>query len=159
MLRYYSWVSWGNHPYSPKLKLIEWIGAGESGKSTILKQMRLIYTDGFGIPERKEVRQVIFSNMVVAFKIIGEEMRDLGMEYGMDTSLVCHWDWMGPELAAKGVLEIRSNHREPGRYRSWGKFPCRVSRSYESALARPFGTTHHESRQRIRVARQYFIVY
>lgn len=43
--------------------------------------MRLIYTDGFPVHERKEVRQVIFSNMVVAFKIIAEEMRDLGMDY------------------------------------------------------------------------------
>ena len=56
-------------------------GAGESGKSTILKQMRLIYTEGFTHHERKEVRQVIFSNMVVAFKIIAEEMRDLGLQY------------------------------------------------------------------------------
>ena len=43
--------------------------------------MRLIYTDGFAEHERKEVRQVIFSNMVVAFKIIAEEMRDLGLQY------------------------------------------------------------------------------
>ena len=50
--------------------------------------MRLIYTDGFGSHERKEVRQVIFSNMVVAFKIIGEEMRDLGLDYEFGDSLV-----------------------------------------------------------------------
>ena len=50
--------------------------------------MRLIYTDGFGVHERKEVRQVIFSNMVVAFKIIGEEMRDLGLDYAYGASLV-----------------------------------------------------------------------
>lgn len=56
-------------------------GAGESGKSTILKQMRLIYTNGFGEQERKEIRQVIFSNMVVAFKIIREEMIDMGLKY------------------------------------------------------------------------------
>ena len=43
--------------------------------------MRLIHTDGFPLHERKEVRQVIFSNMVVAFKIIAEEMRDLGLTY------------------------------------------------------------------------------
>ncbi len=57
------------------------IGAGESGKSTILKQMRIIYSEGFHMDERKEIRQVIFSNMIVAFKIIAEEMRELGMEY------------------------------------------------------------------------------
>ena len=64
------------------------VGAGESGKSTILKQMRLIYTEGFGMHERKEVRQVIFANMIVAFKIIGEEMRDLGMDYKLKDSQV-----------------------------------------------------------------------
>ena len=57
------------------------LGAGESGKSTILKQMRIIYAEGFHLEERKEVRQVIFSNMIVAFKIIAEEMRELGVDY------------------------------------------------------------------------------
>ena len=57
------------------------LGAGESGKSTILKQMRIIYSEGFHMDERKEIRQVIFSNMIVAFKIIAEEMREIGMDY------------------------------------------------------------------------------
>lgn len=43
--------------------------------------MRLIYAEGFHLEERKEIRQVIFSNMIVAFKIIAEEMRELGVEY------------------------------------------------------------------------------
>lgn len=50
--------------------------------------MRLIHTDGFPVHERKEVRQVIFSNMVVAFKIIVEEMRDLGLKYQNEESEV-----------------------------------------------------------------------
>ncbi|KAL9098294.1 MAG: hypothetical protein Q9163_006023 [Psora crenata] len=62
------------------------LGAGESGKSTILKQMRIIYSEGFRMEERKEVRQVIFSNMIVAFKIIAEEMRELGLEYQNEKS-------------------------------------------------------------------------
>ena len=65
------------------------LGAGESGKSTILKQMRIIYSEGFRLDERKEVRQVIFSNMIVAFKIIAEEMRELGLEYEIVDSHVC----------------------------------------------------------------------
>lgn len=65
------------------------LGAGESGKSTILKQMRIIYSEGFRLDERKEVRQVIFSNMIVAFKIIAEEMRELGLEYEIVNSHVC----------------------------------------------------------------------
>lgn len=65
-------------------------GAGESGKSTILKQMRIIYSEGFHLDERKEIRQVIFSNMIVAFKIIAEEMRDLGERYNNPESEVNH---------------------------------------------------------------------
>lgn len=64
------------------------LGAGESGKSTILKQMRIIYSEGFRLDERKEVRQVIFSNMIVAFKIIAEEMRELGLDYENEGSPV-----------------------------------------------------------------------
>ena len=68
--------------------ILQFAGAGESGKSTILKQMRIIYSEGFHLDERKEVRQVIFSNMIVAFKIIAEEMRDLGINYQNEDSYV-----------------------------------------------------------------------
>jgi hypothetical protein len=50
--------------------------------------MRLIYTKGFEDHERKEVRQVIFSNLVVAFKIICEEMRELGLKFRVEESSV-----------------------------------------------------------------------
>ena len=75
--------------YSCSLLILLFAGAGESGKSTILKQMRIIYSEGFHLDERKEVRQVIFSNMIVAFKIIAEEMRDLGINYQNEASHVC----------------------------------------------------------------------
>lgn len=50
--------------------------------------MRIIYAEGFRPEERREVRQVIFSNMIVAFKIIAEEMRELGVEYENQQSQV-----------------------------------------------------------------------
>jgi len=75
------------------------IGAGESGKSTILKQMRIIYSEGFHLEERKEIRQVIFSNMIVAFKIVAEEMREFNQEYQYPESEVMHCDG--------GILESR----------------------------------------------------
>ena len=81
------------------------LGAGESGKSTILKQMRLIHTDGFPVHERKEVRQVIFSNMVVAFRIIAEEMRDLGMNYENEETYVILPDYTLQKIA-NAVTEI-----------------------------------------------------
>ncbi|EER43756.1 small G-protein GPA2 [Histoplasma capsulatum H143] len=40
------------------------LGAGESGKSTIIKQMRIIHSGGFPEDERRQNRAVIYSNMV-----------------------------------------------------------------------------------------------
>jgi guanine nucleotide-binding protein subunit alpha len=45
-------------------------GAGESGKSTVLKQMRVIHAGGFTETERKQWRVVIFNNLINAFQII-----------------------------------------------------------------------------------------
>lgn len=57
------------------------IGAGESGKSTILKQMKLIYAQGFNKNERLDFKPVIFSNIVQSFKTISEAMAEMGYEY------------------------------------------------------------------------------
>ncbi|KAI5302946.1 hypothetical protein KEM56_000191 [Ascosphaera pollenicola] len=51
------------------------LGAGESGKSTIIKQMRIIHAGGFPHDERQQARAVIYSNLVVAFKVILDIMR------------------------------------------------------------------------------------
>lgn len=57
------------------------IGAGESGKSTILKQMKLIYAQGFNKSERLDFKPIIFSNIVQSFKTIAEAMSEMGYEY------------------------------------------------------------------------------
>ncbi|KAJ5267334.1 guanine nucleotide binding protein alpha subunit [Penicillium angulare] len=46
------------------------LGAGESGKSTIIKQMRILYSGGFSEDERCQTRVVIYSSIVIAFKIV-----------------------------------------------------------------------------------------
>ncbi|KAG1090365.1 hypothetical protein G6F42_019715 [Rhizopus arrhizus] len=38
------------------------LGAGESGKSTILKQMKLIHDGGFTPEEKETYKEIIFSN-------------------------------------------------------------------------------------------------
>ncbi|KAF9897318.1 guanine nucleotide-binding protein subunit alpha, partial [Lobosporangium transversale] len=40
------------------------LGAGESGKSTILKQMKLIHDGGYSKEEREAFREIIFINTV-----------------------------------------------------------------------------------------------
>ncbi|KAL1960451.1 hypothetical protein VTO42DRAFT_7750 [Malbranchea cinnamomea] len=67
--------------YQDRTVKILLLGAGESGKSTIIKQMRIIHSGGFPLDERRQNRAVIYSNMVVAFKILLEIMRAEKIEY------------------------------------------------------------------------------
>jgi hypothetical protein len=60
------------------------VGAGESGKSTVLKQMRLIYSQGFSKTEKEEWRTIIFNNLLGAFKIILDAMDELDIELDVE---------------------------------------------------------------------------
>ncbi|KAI8372209.1 guanosine nucleotide binding protein alpha subunit [Blakeslea trispora] len=48
------------------------LGAGESGKSTILKQMKLIHTSGFDRSERESYRIIVFSNVMLEMQLMLE---------------------------------------------------------------------------------------
>ncbi|KAF9117041.1 hypothetical protein BGX27_005591 [Mortierella sp. AM989] len=50
------------------------LGAGEAGKTTILKQMKLMHASGFSSPEREAFRGFVFSNMVGAMQAILQAM-------------------------------------------------------------------------------------
>jgi hypothetical protein len=56
-------------------------GAGESGKSTVLKQMKLIYSQGFSKNEKLEWKPVIFNNIVQSFKVIAEAMGEHDLHF------------------------------------------------------------------------------
>jgi len=74
---------------SSKLIAITSIGAGESGKSTILKQMRLIYTkDGFSKNEKEEWRVIIFNNILEGLRKIIEAMQDFSIDFEYENTSV-----------------------------------------------------------------------
>ncbi|KAJ1910876.1 guanine nucleotide-binding protein subunit alpha [Tieghemiomyces parasiticus] len=50
------------------------LGAGESGKSTILKQMKLIHDGGYSRDERESFRAIICSNVTQSMRAIVEAM-------------------------------------------------------------------------------------
>ncbi|KAI7898060.1 G protein alpha subunit [Cokeromyces recurvatus] len=58
------------------------LGAGESGKSTILKQMKLIHDGGFSKDEREAYKEIIFSNAIQSIHVLLESMQDLGISLG-----------------------------------------------------------------------------
>ncbi|KAG0173803.1 guanine nucleotide-binding protein subunit alpha [Apophysomyces sp. BC1034] len=53
------------------------LGAGESGKSTILKQMKLIHDGGYSRDEREAFKEIIFSNTVQSMRVILEAMESM----------------------------------------------------------------------------------
>ena len=61
--------------------LRRYTGAGESGKSTIIKQMRIIHSRGFPEEERHQTRAVIYSNIVVAFKVLLDLMNAENIDF------------------------------------------------------------------------------
>jgi guanine nucleotide-binding protein subunit alpha len=58
------------------------IGAGESGKSTILKQMKLIHDGGFTSEEREAYKDIIVSNSIQSIHVILEAMETLDIPLG-----------------------------------------------------------------------------
>ncbi|MFH4982276.1 hypothetical protein AB6A40_008985 [Gnathostoma spinigerum] len=58
------------------------LGAGESGKSTILKQMRILHKDGFSKQDFEMIRPVVHSNSIHSMLAILRAMFHLQIEYG-----------------------------------------------------------------------------
>jgi len=73
--------SWFNCTRTGVANILGFKGPGESGKSTILKQMKLIYAAGFSKTEREEYRRLIFSNIFDAFKSMFEAMDRFGLQF------------------------------------------------------------------------------
>jgi GTPase SAR1 family protein len=62
-----------------KIKLLL-LGAGESGKSTIFKQMKILYGTGFGDDDRKAQVPVVHSNTIASIKVLIQACEDLDIE-------------------------------------------------------------------------------
>uniref|UniRef100_A0A1I7UMX9 Guanine nucleotide-binding protein G(K) subunit alpha n=1 Tax=Caenorhabditis tropicalis TaxID=1561998 RepID=A0A1I7UMX9_9PELO len=58
------------------------LGAGESGKSTILKQMRIIHDVGYTTEERKVFRGVVYGNIILSLNALIKAMEQLKIEWG-----------------------------------------------------------------------------
>nr|XP_015197928.1 PREDICTED: guanine nucleotide-binding protein G(t) subunit alpha-2-like [Lepisosteus oculatus] len=57
------------------------LGAGESGKSTIVKQMKIIHQDGYSEQECLEFRAIIYGNILQSIVAIIRAMSTLGIDY------------------------------------------------------------------------------
>ena len=46
------------------------LGAGESGKSTVAKQLKIIHQDGFTEEERASYKSIIYNNTVASMRVL-----------------------------------------------------------------------------------------
>ncbi|CAG0887884.1 unnamed protein product [Darwinula stevensoni] len=58
------------------------LGAGESGKSTIVKQMKIIHESGFTQEDFKQYKPVVYSNTIQSLVAILRAMPNLGIPFG-----------------------------------------------------------------------------
>ncbi len=63
-------------------KIFPFIGAGESGKSTILKQMKLIHSEGYTQDEKIMFKEAIFSNILDAMRSLIDALGTLNIPLG-----------------------------------------------------------------------------
>ena len=57
------------------------LGAGESGKSTIVKQMKIIHDNGFSSEERTQFKAVVYNNIIQSIQVIVKARNRLEIEY------------------------------------------------------------------------------
>uniref|UniRef100_A0A8B9FND9 Guanine nucleotide-binding protein G(T) subunit alpha-2 n=1 Tax=Amazona collaria TaxID=241587 RepID=A0A8B9FND9_9PSIT len=73
----------GVHPTLTSTKVSSYpsAGAGESGKSTIVKQMKIIHQDGYTPEECMEFKAIIYGNILQSILAIIRAMSTLGIDY------------------------------------------------------------------------------
>ncbi|KAK6332513.1 guanine nucleotide-binding protein subunit alpha [Orbilia blumenaviensis] len=97
------------------------LGAGESGKSTILKQMKLIHEGGYSRDEKESFKEIIFSNTVQSMRVILEAMETLELplsdsrsEYHVQTIFMQPAQIEGDSLPAEVGNAIRALWQDQG---------------------------------------------
>ncbi|TNN52717.1 Guanine nucleotide-binding protein subunit alpha-13 [Liparis tanakae] len=98
--------------YVKRLVKILLLGAGESGKSTFLKQMRIIHGQDFDQQDREDFRATIYSNVIKGIRVLVDAREKLHIPWG-DPDNQSHGDSLmaidtrSPKMAS-GRLETSS---------------------------------------------------
>lgn len=91
-----------------KIKLLL-LGAGESGKSTIFKQMKVLYGQPLTEDERKHFTQIVYTNVIMIIKALANQVEKYGLKAELSPELqtsfaavlaLSEYDTITPEVAA-----------------------------------------------------------
>ncbi|ETO06615.1 G Protein, Alpha subunit family member (gpa-3) [Reticulomyxa filosa] len=72
------------HQSDQEIKKLLLLGAGESGKSTLFKQMIALYGKGFSEDQRQSYRGIVFQNVIRAMKVLVQNMDELKAEFNVE---------------------------------------------------------------------------
>ncbi|KAF8069835.1 heterotrimeric G-protein alpha subunit, GPA1-like protein [Lyophyllum atratum] len=95
------------------------LGTRECGKSTILKQMRLIFQGDYNTSERLSQKEIIFANIVESMRAILEAMPCLDLTLSPDnyvwhTTIFVLRSWMGTDDLPCVIADaVRQLYRDP----------------------------------------------
>ncbi|XP_057213692.1 guanine nucleotide-binding protein subunit alpha-13a [Triplophysa rosa] len=97
--------------YVKKLVKILLLGAGESGKSTFLKQMRIIHGQDFDQRAKEEFRATIYSNVIKGVRVLVDAREKLHIPWG-DPDNQFHGETVmafdtRSSMMAKGMVETK----------------------------------------------------
>lgn len=98
------------------------LGTGESGKSTFMKQMRIIHDGGFNVKELQFQRKYIFHNTIVCMQTILTEMTILGIPFECEKS----------KAYAERILSLYVTYENVGRIFSGDHLPPELVECIES---------------------------
>jgi len=94
------------------------LGAGESGKSTIAKQMKIIHKSGFNNEERINYKSIVYNNLVSAMRSLIKGTRDLGIKISnsqaCDRVMANYEEYFSGPLTAEMVDDIKALWKDPG---------------------------------------------
>ncbi|XP_059388131.1 guanine nucleotide-binding protein subunit alpha-13-like isoform X1 [Carassius carassius] len=97
--------------YVKKLVKILLLGAGESGKSTFLKQMRIIHGQDFDQRAKEEFRATIYSNVLKGIRVLVDAREKLHIPWGDPENQVHGETVMGfdtrSSMMTKGMVETK----------------------------------------------------
>lgn len=85
-------------------------GAGESGKSTIVKQMKIIHETGYSVEECEQYRPVVYSNTIQSLMAIIRAMGQLRLDFADPNKAVSFsgsWElfcWRNSLKGSRGVF-------------------------------------------------------
>ncbi|CAK5279648.1 unnamed protein product [Mycena citricolor] len=109
----------------PCFRAVLLLGSGDSGKSTILKQMRLIHKVPFSPQEKEHFRQLVFDNLTRGLKYLLDALPDMDLELPAvytdvdEEGFVRGWAHGG--IVQRSRTEMPIQTRRASYLRSWQK--------------------------------------